>query len=47
MRQRLKGAPPPLPVVLPEDPRVRQQRVSQHSLTDYDTLLQGQQEPTP
>ncbi|HVG58261.1 MAG TPA: IS21 family transposase [Hyalangium sp.] len=48
MRSRLKGAPPPLPAVLPEDPRVRQQRVSQHSLTDYDALLEGQHpEPTP
>jgi transposase len=41
MRARHRGSPPPLPVVLPEDPRVREQRVSQHSLTDYDALLKG------
>jgi transposase len=40
-RARQRGAPPPLPVVLPDDPRVRNQRVPQHSLTPYDALLKG------
>lgn len=38
-RRRQRGVPPPLEVVLPDDPRVRDQRVTQHSLTDYDRLL--------
>ncbi|MFY2556696.1 Mu transposase domain-containing protein [Corallococcus terminator] len=43
-RARQRGAPPPLPLVLPDDPRVREQRVPQHSLTDYDALLKGQKD---
>jgi transposase len=40
-RARQRGAAPPLPLVLSEDPRVRNQHVPQHSLTDYDALLKG------
>ncbi|MCI0574022.1 MAG: IS21 family transposase [Myxococcaceae bacterium] len=43
-RARQRGAPPPLPLVLPDDPRVREQRVSQHSLTPYDALLKGEKD---
>jgi transposase len=33
-----KKAPPPIPVVLPDDPRVRDLRVTPHALTAYDAL---------
>lgn len=46
-RRRQKGAPPPLPVVLPDDPRVREQRVPQHSLNAYDALLEDETEQAP
>jgi len=46
-RSRQKGAPPPLPLVLPDDPRVREQHVPQHSLNAYDTLLNGDPEQAP
>lgn len=36
--QRKAGAPPPVDVVLPEDPRVRDLRVTPHALTPYDAL---------
>ncbi|WP_284666111.1 hypothetical protein [Myxococcus sp. SDU36] len=46
-RSRKKGAPPPLPHVLPDDPRVREQRVPQHSLNAYDVLLGRDSEQAP
>lgn len=33
-----RGAPPPLPVVLPEDPRVRDIAVRPHDLARYDEI---------
>jgi hypothetical protein len=38
-RARARRTPPPLAVVLPDDPRVRDLRVTPHSLADYDGLL--------
>jgi transposase len=38
-RARARGTPPPLDVVLPDDPRVRDVRVHPHRLADYDALL--------
>ncbi|ABF86187.1 transposase, IS21 family [Myxococcus xanthus DK 1622] len=46
-RSRKRGAPPPLPLVLPDDPRVREQRVPQHSLNPYDALLGRDTEQVP
>lgn len=37
--RRAQGMPPPLEVVLPNDPRVRDLRVRPHALTSYDTLM--------
>jgi transposase len=37
-RARAKKTPPPIPVVLPDDPRVRDLRVTPHALADYDAL---------
>lgn len=37
-RDRARGAPPPLPVALPDDPRVRDLRVEPHALDRYDAL---------
>ena len=37
-RARARKAPPPIAVVLPDDPRVRDLRVTPHSLTSYDAL---------
>jgi len=37
-RARARKALPPIPVVLPDDPRVRDLRVTPHALTDYDAL---------
>jgi transposase len=42
-RARARRAPPPVPVLVPADPRVRDLRVTPHRLTDYDGLLS----PTP
>ncbi|HET6582526.1 MAG TPA: IS21 family transposase [Nannocystaceae bacterium] len=39
-RARARKAPPPIPVVLPDDPRVRDLRVTPHALADYDALAQ-------
>jgi hypothetical protein len=39
-RARARKAPPPIPVVLPDDPRVRDLRVTPHALTHYDALSQ-------
>ena len=47
-RARARHAPPPLAVVLPDDPRVRDLRVTPHRLSTYDALLQprpAQEEP--
>jgi len=38
-RARGRHQPPPLQVVLPDDPRIHASRVTPHSLTDYDKLL--------
>jgi transposase len=38
-RARARRQPPPIAVVLPPDPRVRDLRVTPHSLADYDALL--------
>jgi transposase len=38
-RARARRSPPPLTVVLPADPRVRDLRVTPHSLAAYDALL--------
>jgi transposase len=38
-RRRARHVPPPIEVVLPADPRVRDLRVTPHALTAYDTLL--------
>lgn len=38
-RSRHRGQPPPLPVVLPDDPRIQASRVTPHRLADYDRLL--------
>jgi transposase len=40
--RRAQGAPPPLAVVLPDDPRVRGLRITPHSLANYDALTQHQ-----
>jgi len=39
-RARARKAPPPIAVVLPDDPRVRDLRVTPHALTHYDALSQ-------
>ena len=39
-RARARNAPPPIAVVLPNDPRVRDLRVTPHALTHYDALAQ-------
>jgi transposase len=36
---RARRTPPPVPVLVPADPRVRDLRVTPHRLTDYDGLL--------
>jgi hypothetical protein len=38
-RRRARRQPPPIGVVLPADPRVRDLRVTPHALSAYDTLL--------
>ncbi|HEX5004719.1 MAG TPA: IS21 family transposase [Gemmatimonadales bacterium] len=38
-RARARRTPPPVPVLVPADPRVRDLRVTPHRLTDYDGLL--------
>jgi len=43
-RVRQRGAPPPLPLVLPDNIRVREPRVPQHSLASYDALLKGEKD---
>jgi len=50
-RARARHTPPPLAVVLPDDPRVRDLRITPHRLRPYDALLQPDPEapddPTP
>jgi hypothetical protein len=38
-RRRARRLPPPVDLVLPADPRVRDLRVTPHALSAYDTLL--------
>ena len=45
-RARARRQPPPLAVVLPADPRVRDLRVTPHALSAYDALL-DRSTPTP
>jgi len=44
-RARAARTPPPVPMLLPADPRVRDLRVTPHRLADYDALLTPP--PTP
>ena len=37
-RARKRKQPPPLQTLLPDDPRIRDMRIPQHSLTEYDAL---------
>lgn len=46
-RARRRKQPPPLDVVLPDDPRVRELRVTPHPLTDYDRLLDKDDDHSP
>jgi transposase len=46
-RARARRQPPPLTVVLPADPRVRDLRVTPHPLAAYDTLLTPPPTPEP
>lgn len=39
-RARARRTPPAIPMVLPDDPRVRDLRVTPHALTNYDALSQ-------
>ena len=43
-RARAKNLPPPVDVVLPEDARVRDLRVTPHSLSDYDDLAHSEED---
>jgi hypothetical protein len=43
-RARARRTPPPVPGLLPADPRARELRVTPHRLADYDGLLST---PTP
>lgn len=46
-RGRARNAPPPIPVVLPDDPRVRDLRVMPHALTQYDDLSKEPDDDDP
>ena len=46
-RARRRKQPPALDVVLPDDPRVRELRVTPHPLTDYDRLLDKDDDSSP
>lgn len=46
-RARARHQPPPLDVVLPDDPRVRDLRVQPHALSAYDELCAYPEEETP
>jgi transposase len=45
-RARARKAPPPVAVVLPDDPRVRDLRVTPHALSHYDALSQETDDDT-
>jgi transposase len=44
-RARQRREPPPVDVVLPDDPRIRDLRVTPHNLDDYDRLASDQDDP--
>ncbi len=44
-RARARRTPPPVPVLVPADPRVRDLRVTPHRLADYDGLLTPGEDP--
>lgn len=44
-RRRAAGEPPPLATILPDDPRVRDLRVTPHPLADYDVLARRDSVP--
>jgi transposase len=46
-QRRARRLPPPIDVVLPADPRVRDLRVTPHALSAYDTLLTPRPEEFP
>jgi transposase len=46
-QSRARRSPPPLPMPLPDDPRVRDLRVTPHSLAPYDELGSGPSTATP
>ncbi|KAB2892780.1 MAG: IS21 family transposase [Kofleriaceae bacterium] len=46
-RARARKTAPPIPVVLPDDPRVRNLRVTPHALTDYDALSKETDDDEP
>jgi hypothetical protein len=43
-RARARNRPPALDVILPDDPRVRELRVTPHALSDYDALAQRKED---
>jgi hypothetical protein len=43
-RARKRKQPPPLQTLLPDDPRIRDMRIPQHSLTEYDALGEASDE---
>ena len=45
-RAGARKAPPPVAVVLPDDPRVRDLRVTPHALSHYDALSQETDDDT-
>ena len=44
-RREQRRQPPPLPLTLPDDPRVREAAVRPHALADYDQVTTGQEPP--
>ena len=46
-RARARHRPPPLAIVLPDDPRVRDLRITPHRLSTYDVLLHPPIDPEP
>lgn len=44
-RRHARGLPPPLPVHLPDDPRLHDLHVRPHSLTEYETLQNHDHDP--
>jgi hypothetical protein len=43
-KRRARRQPPQIPVVLPDDPRVRDLEVTPHVLTTYDALSDNHEE---